>query len=70
MEEAAYQKSLEMGGAAKSKNSRKIDELKKKVGDYLDQNPGQATAMGAILGGTAAGVGSHRALKRLSKRAV
>lgn len=70
MDEAAYQKSLEMGGSPKSKNAKKIDQLKKKVGDYLDQNPGQAAAMGAVLGGTAAGVGGYNALKRLSKQAV
>ena len=66
--DAAYQRSLEMGGSAKSKASAKVDRLRGRVEKYLDENPGQATAIGAVLGGTAAGLGTNRALKRLAAK--
>ena len=65
---AAYQTSLEMGGSAKSKASTKMDRTRGKIEKYMDENPGQATTIGALLGGTAAGVGAHRALKRLARK--
>lgn len=68
--EAAYQKSLELGGAPKSSLSSDLDRISNRVGNYFDENPGQGAALGAVLGGTAAGLGGYSALKRLSKRAV
>ena len=67
---AAYMKEVEMGKPVRSRLSNKSARMRERIEKYLDENPGQATALGAILGGTAAGVGAHSAFKNLSKRAV
>ena len=66
-EEAAYQKQLESGGSARSQASSKASRVKAKIDKYLDENPGQAAALGAILGGGAALAGGAGAIKRLDK---
>lgn len=66
--DAAYQKSLETGGSAKSKAGVKLDRMREQYENYLDANPGMATAMGATLGGGAALLGGTQAIKRLASR--
>ena len=66
-EEAAYQKQLESGGSARSQAASKASRVKAKIDKYLDENPGQAAALGAILGGGAALAGGAGAIKRLDK---
>ena len=66
-QEAAYQKQLESGGSARSQASSKASRVKAKIDKYLDENPGQAAALGAVLGGGAALAGGAGAIKRLDK---